>query len=338
MKKIVSFVMAVILVMVMSMSVFAEESVKFVFSGDSQGKSGDELTINVKMEASADMGVFSGTIEGNDSIEDLNVDGKNGWNLLAYENGKFKLVKATGGKNEDVMEVDVTVKDNATQNPKITIKNIEMTSIDYETVKVDNIEKEISLKNDGEEGEEQKHDEEQHEDEEQGDEKDEKQLESIEITKAPTKIKYTEGEKFDPTGMEVIAKYSDGSSKNVTSLTVSSIQDLTENDKSVTISYTEDGITKTAIQNITVEKKIIPSNNTTNNTSNNTVNNNTAKNETKNNTTVNNATNSIDNSTANKVLSKTGTENGIFNALIGCSILSAVFLTIYMCYKKYLSL
>ena len=42
-----------------------------------------------------------------------------------------------------------------------------------------------------------------------------KELSSIEITTKPTKTEYTEGERFDPAGMVITAKYSDGSSKEV---------------------------------------------------------------------------------------------------------------------------
>ena len=41
-------------------------------------------------------------------------------------------------------------------------------------------------------------------------------LKAISITKFPTKTKYIEGENFDPSGMQVTAYYSDGSSKVIT--------------------------------------------------------------------------------------------------------------------------
>ena len=42
-----------------------------------------------------------------------------------------------------------------------------------------------------------------------------KKLESIIVTKAPSKITYTEGQNFDKTGMEITATYNDKSTKKV---------------------------------------------------------------------------------------------------------------------------
>ncbi len=81
-------------------------------------------------------------------------------------------------------------------------------------------------------------------------------LENIAITTAPTKTSYTEGENFDPTGMEVTATYNNGSTAPVTNYTIEGGDNLTVGQTSVTISYTEDGITKEATQIITVKEKI----------------------------------------------------------------------------------
>ena len=77
-------------------------------------------------------------------------------------------------------------------------------------------------------------------------------LSGITITTPPTKTAYTAGESFDSTGMVVTATYSDSSSAAVTGYTVSPDRALTTSDTSVTISYTEGGVTKTATQEITV--------------------------------------------------------------------------------------
>ena len=89
-----------------------------------------------------------------------------------------------------------------------------------------------------------------------------KELTGIAITTAPNKVNYNEGENFDKTGMVVTATYSDGSTAAVTGYTVTDGDSLTAGKTSVTISYTENGVTKTATQNITVsvistEKELI---------------------------------------------------------------------------------
>ena len=77
-------------------------------------------------------------------------------------------------------------------------------------------------------------------------------LTNIKITKAPTRTTYTEGEKFDKTGMVVTAEYSDGTSKEITNYTYTPSEALKETDEKVTVSYTEGEVTKTVNQDITV--------------------------------------------------------------------------------------
>ncbi len=81
-------------------------------------------------------------------------------------------------------------------------------------------------------------------------------LESIAITTAPTKTAYVVGDSFDTTGMIVTATYTNGAKLNVTGYTYSPSGALSDGDTSITISYTEKGVTKTATQSITVAPKL----------------------------------------------------------------------------------
>ena len=91
-------------------------------------------------------------------------------------------------------------------------------------------------------------------------ETEEKVLNSIELTTTGVKTEYTEGEKFNPEGLVVTAKYSDGSSETVTNYTYSPAGELTPSDTKIIITYqgktAEVGITVKAkqVQNTTVEK------------------------------------------------------------------------------------
>ncbi len=82
-------------------------------------------------------------------------------------------------------------------------------------------------------------------------------LSDIYVEQAPTKTVYVEGENFDKTGMKIIARYSDGSSHEVTNYDVLDGDNLTAGTTSITIRYTEDGIIKTTTQEITVNKEVI---------------------------------------------------------------------------------
>ena len=82
--------------------------------------------------------------------------------------------------------------------------------------------------------------------------KQESELSEIMISKQPTKVQYKEGEDFDTTGMEITAVYSNGEKKVISEYKVEDGEDLKEGKTTVTISYAENGITKTISQQITV--------------------------------------------------------------------------------------
>ena len=82
-------------------------------------------------------------------------------------------------------------------------------------------------------------------------------LDSIAITTPPDKTAYLPGEVFDPAGMVVTASYSNGATLTATGWTYSPSGALPEGTSEVEIIYTEAGVTKTAVQAITVERGTI---------------------------------------------------------------------------------
>lgn len=79
-------------------------------------------------------------------------------------------------------------------------------------------------------------------------------LVSIEITHTPNKTSYRPGQTFDPAGMEVTATYSNGATLLATGWTYTPAGALTESDQSVTVIYTEGGVSAQDTQIITVQK------------------------------------------------------------------------------------
>lgn len=79
-------------------------------------------------------------------------------------------------------------------------------------------------------------------------------LESIAVAdSSKVKVSYNEGDTFDKSGLRINATYNDGLTVGVDNFTVSPSGKLRPEDKSVTISYTEDDVTsKTTISGITV--------------------------------------------------------------------------------------
>lgn len=79
-------------------------------------------------------------------------------------------------------------------------------------------------------------------------------LTGIAITKAPVKTAYKAGEAFDAAGMVVTATYSNGAKLENPAYTVAPSGALAVGTTTVTISYSEGGITKTATQAISVTR------------------------------------------------------------------------------------
>lgn len=77
-------------------------------------------------------------------------------------------------------------------------------------------------------------------------------LTGISITTQPDKTTYAIGGSFDSTGMVVTATYDTGATKEVTGFTFSPQTFSSAGTKTVTISYTENGVTKTATLSVTV--------------------------------------------------------------------------------------
>lgn len=79
-------------------------------------------------------------------------------------------------------------------------------------------------------------------------------LASIAIITPPDKTQYRPGQTFNPTGMTVRATYSNGATAVATGWTYSPSGALAEGTESVTILYTEGGVTAQAQQAVTVQK------------------------------------------------------------------------------------
>lgn len=80
----------------------------------------------------------------------------------------------------------------------------------------------------------------------------ENRLTGIAVTTPPSKTQYRPGEAFSPAGMVVTAYYEGGGSGQISGYTITNGSSLQNGQTSVTVSYTEGGVTKTASTGITV--------------------------------------------------------------------------------------
>ena len=77
-------------------------------------------------------------------------------------------------------------------------------------------------------------------------------LTGIEVNTESAKMEYAHGENFDPAGLVVTATYSDGTKEDVTGYTVEGGENMTVGQNTITVRYTERGVTKTKELVVTV--------------------------------------------------------------------------------------
>ncbi|MFR5844249.1 MAG: bacterial Ig-like domain-containing protein [Oscillospiraceae bacterium] len=82
-------------------------------------------------------------------------------------------------------------------------------------------------------------------------------LVSIAVTTPPTKTAYRYGEAFSAAGMVVTATYTDGNSAAVTGYTTSPASFISLGDQSVTVKYTENGVSVAVTTPVTVSRAVI---------------------------------------------------------------------------------
>lgn len=245
MKKTIKILLILLCVYIFSIKVvYAAEPTASIKLNKEDLKPGEtvEVTLNVKCEEG--VSAIEATLEYDEEV--LTLEKKEiseGW-LNMGSGAELELVLNEATKVEDIDVCTLTFKVDESveaETIKVAMGQVKIQDISNNETTIEKIEQTIKINAE--------------ETEEEGQEGTEKTLESIEITKGPDKIAYTEGEKFDPTGMVVTAKYSDETSKVVTDYTYAPKAELGKNDTKITVSYTEDGVTKTDDIEITVKEK-----------------------------------------------------------------------------------
>ncbi len=294
---------------------------------------GEEFTILVSLESEEEILAIESLLEYDTNVFELKSKKieQGGTNLDAGDNQRLDLSMNEAIKSGNLFTLVLAVKEDvSSQTSEIKLKDIRITNTDYNDLPVED--QVVSMNITGKQTEP---------------EAPAVTLSKIEIEKAPDKVDYTEGEKFSSTGLVIKAVYSDGTKKEVTNYTYSPNAELRTENKLITFSYEENGVTKSTTQAITVKAKQSNNNNnintnnnvnTSTNQNNNKVANNTTKNTTNNTTdnttknTTNNTTNT-DASLTNSNLPKTGTETK-YILLIVAGLIGVGFVS-YIGYRKY---
>lgn len=326
--KIVLVVMLLIILM-LSMNSLATTSAIKLTASKTEVAVGEEFTILVSLESEEEILAIESLLEYDTNVFELKSKKieQGGTNLDAGDNQRLDLSMNEAIKSGNLFTLVLAVKEDvSSQTSEIKLKDIRITNTDYNDLPVED--QVVSMNIMGKQTEP---------------EAPAVTLSKIEIEKAPDKVDYTEGEKFSSTGLVIKAVYSDGTKKEVTNYTYSPNAELRTENKLITFSYEENGVTKSTTQAITVKAKQSNNNNnintnnnvnTSTNQNNNKVANNTTKNTTNNTTknTTNNTTNT-DASLTNSNLPKTGAETK-YILLIVAGLIGVGFVS-YIGYRKY---
>lgn len=249
-KKIVSILIIILFICLICNITYASETNVTLQKDKEKYTGGDVVQVSVKVnDITLENGIETiiGKISYNKELyKRCVIEESNGWEADYNEqNGKIILQRNEAIKeNHTAFVIKLTIKENIVNNDTISFTDINIADENTDLFP-QNATMSISIENVATDG-----------GEEPGETPQEKTLTGIEVTKEPIKNTYKAGEKFDKTGMTVVAKYSDGSSKEITNYTIENGDRLAEGQTSVKVSYTEGNVTKTIEQKITVVKNI----------------------------------------------------------------------------------
>lgn len=112
-----------------------------------------ENIITIEISNSEKVGVIEGFINYDAGIKQLEVSPNcNGWTaIFNEETGKFNAFKAEGANNEEVLKITYQLNPNSSQGT-IALKDIQLTTISYNTIDVNDISKTIRKATEGKKG------------------------------------------------------------------------------------------------------------------------------------------------------------------------------------------
>lgn len=103
-----------------------------------QEKDQDNI-LTIQVENSEKVGVIEGIIGHDSGIEQIQISSSyNGWTAVYNEEtGKFNAFKAEGANSEETIQITYQLNPNSSQGT-ITVEDIELTTISYKTIDVEN--------------------------------------------------------------------------------------------------------------------------------------------------------------------------------------------------------
>ena len=148
MKKIFLTCILMVLVSILAITSVYALTATVSFNGEGKVEPGTKNKITVNISSGSTIGGIEGKIETSSNITKLteaNIKGINGWTLTYNEEtGTFNAFKASGTKNEDIIEIEYTVGSQE-GTASIELKELAVTDITYEEEEIDDVSKTITI-------------------------------------------------------------------------------------------------------------------------------------------------------------------------------------------------
>lgn len=154
MKKSILMIFVIVLIGIMLGSTVLAAEPTITLNGNAEEKAGEkgEITVRVNSQDTV-VGVVSGKIRATANLDEIKCTPKNGWNITYNDTtGEFNIYKAEGTKDEEIFTIEYYVKDNAKGTATITLSNLEVTTMDYETKEIADLKKDITITSKTEQG------------------------------------------------------------------------------------------------------------------------------------------------------------------------------------------
>lgn len=146
-----SIVISLILLIICSIAttIYAAET-KLVLTGDNKTEAGKTGTMYVKVSSDESIGSITFTVTKSDNVSSIKCTSENGWTITPNESiSKYNAYKATGAKDENIMKIEYTLKENAEGTAKIEVTQITAATIEGDEVEnIANVSKTITIKAD----------------------------------------------------------------------------------------------------------------------------------------------------------------------------------------------
>lgn len=145
--KIIIFMLIFISLLCLAITSYGENS-PVSLKGKSEVEQKTSQTLTVEVTNTEAIGVIEGILSYDDTIENVTIEPSyNGWSATYNPStGKFNAYNATGTKSGEIIKITYNLKENASKG-NIVLKDIELTTIAYETINVKgNVSKEIKKK------------------------------------------------------------------------------------------------------------------------------------------------------------------------------------------------